>query len=55
MKAATVIQLKKELAQQTQAELIELCLSLSKFKKEIKSSSPTCYMKLIMKLVISKV
>ena len=36
MKAATVIQLKKELQHQSQPELIELCLRLSKFKKENK-------------------
>ena len=36
MKAATVIQIKKELTHLTQSELIELCLRLSKFKKENK-------------------
>ncbi|MBP1839758.1 hypothetical protein [Formosa algae] len=36
MKAATVRQLKTELQEQTQAELIEICLRLSKFKKENK-------------------
>ena len=36
MKAATVRQLKVELKDQTQDELIELCLRLSKFKKENK-------------------
>ena len=36
MKAATVRQLKTELQDQTQAELMELCLRLSKFKKENK-------------------
>lgn len=36
MKAATVSQLKKELAYQSKEELIELCLRLSKFKKENK-------------------
>ncbi|WP_299781418.1 hypothetical protein [uncultured Formosa sp.] len=36
MKAATVRQLKTELQDQTQAELIEICLRLSKFKKENK-------------------
>lgn len=36
MKAATVRQIKTELQDQTQAELIELCLRLSKFKKENK-------------------
>jgi hypothetical protein len=36
MKAATVSELKKDLKQCTQDELLELCLSLSKFKKENK-------------------
>ena len=36
MKAATVKELKTELTHQTQAELVELCLQLSKFKKENK-------------------
>ncbi len=36
MKAATVAQIKKELTYQSQSELIELCLRLSKFKKENK-------------------
>ena len=36
MKAATVAQIKKELGHQSQSELIELCLRLSKFKKENK-------------------
>jgi len=36
MKAATVVQIKKELTHQSQSELIELCLRLSKFKKENK-------------------
>ncbi len=36
MKAATVAQIKKELGYQSQKELIELCLRLSKFKKENK-------------------
>lgn len=36
MKAATVSQLKKELGTRSQAELLEYCLSLSKFKKENK-------------------
>lgn len=36
MKTATVTQIKKELVHQTQKELIELCLRLSKFKKENK-------------------
>lgn len=36
MKVATVRELKVELQDQTQAELIELCLRLSKFKKENK-------------------
>ena len=36
MKAATVSQLKKELHYQSKDELIELCLRLSKFKKENK-------------------
>lgn len=36
MKAATVSELKKDLKQCSQAELVELCLSLSKFKKENK-------------------
>ena len=36
MKAATVRQIKIELQDQTQTELIELCLRLSKFKKENK-------------------
>ena len=36
MKAATVKELKTELTHQSQAELVELCLQLSKFKKENK-------------------
>lgn len=36
MKAVTVNQLKKELVTCTQTELVELCLRLSKFKKENK-------------------
>ncbi len=36
MKAATVSQLKKELSYQSKDELLELCLRLSKFKKENK-------------------
>jgi len=36
MKTATVSQLKKELENQSQVELLELCLHLSKFKKENK-------------------
>ena len=36
MKAVTVTVLKKELNNQSQSELIELCLRLSKFKKENK-------------------
>ncbi|SNR31930.1 hypothetical protein SAMN06265371_101204 [Lutibacter agarilyticus] len=36
MKAVTVTVLKKELKYKTQSELIELCLRLSKFKKENK-------------------
>lgn len=36
MKAATVSQLKKELQYKDQAELVQLCLRLSKFKKENK-------------------
>lgn len=36
MKAATVSQLKQELSTRSQAELLEFCLSLSKFKKENK-------------------
>jgi len=36
MKAATVKELKTELTHQSQAELVELCLRLSKFKKENK-------------------
>ncbi len=36
MKAATVKQLKDELSNRTQAELMEVCLYLSKFKKENK-------------------
>ncbi len=36
MKAATVKELKTELTHQSQAELMELCLQLSKFKKENK-------------------
>jgi hypothetical protein len=36
MKAVTVTVLKKELKNQSQSELIELCLRLSKFKKENK-------------------
>ncbi len=36
MKAATVYQLKQELQHRSEKELIELCLRLSKFKKENK-------------------
>ncbi len=36
MKTATVSQLKKDLSHQSKDELIELCLRLSKFKKENK-------------------
>ncbi len=36
MKTATVKELKNELSHYTQSELIELCLQLSKFKKENK-------------------
>ena len=36
MKSATVTELKKELAARPQKELVELCLQLSKFKKENK-------------------
>lgn len=36
MKTATVNQLKQELTYRSQAELVELCLRLSKFKKENK-------------------
>lgn len=36
MKAASVNELKKELGHKTSAELLELCLRLSKFKKENK-------------------
>ncbi|HBS11973.1 MAG TPA: hypothetical protein DEO36_05420, partial [Flavobacteriaceae bacterium] len=36
MKTATVSQLKNELKYQSQEELLELCLQLSKFKKENK-------------------
>jgi len=36
MKTATVTELKKELAHHSQKDLIELCLRLSKFKKENK-------------------
>ena len=36
MKAATVRELKKELQQRSPADLVELCLHLSKFKKENK-------------------
>ncbi|MFT6796744.1 MAG: hypothetical protein ACJART_001888 [Maribacter sp.] len=36
MKAATVVQIKKELQQRNPEELLELCLRLSKFKKENK-------------------
>lgn len=36
MKAATVSELKKELATRSEKELVELCLRLSKFKKENK-------------------
>lgn len=36
MKAATVAQIKKELQQRNPEELLELCLRLSKFKKENK-------------------
>ncbi|MEN8125060.1 MAG: hypothetical protein ABFR32_07995 [Bacteroidota bacterium] len=36
MKTATVRELKKELNYRSQSELVELCLSLSKFKKENK-------------------
>lgn len=36
MKAATVVQIKKELQHRNPSELLELCLRLSKFKKENK-------------------
>lgn len=36
MKAATVVQIKKELQQKNPDELLELCLRLAKFKKENK-------------------
>lgn len=36
MKAATITELKRELKHQTEEELIALCLSLAKFKKENK-------------------
>ena len=36
MKAATVVQIKKELQHKNQEELLEVCLRLSKFKKENK-------------------
>ena len=36
MKAATVVQIKKELQQRNPEELLELCLRLAKFKKENK-------------------
>lgn len=36
MKAASVHELKRELKHRSQAELLELCLSLTKFKKENK-------------------
>ncbi|MBT8239121.1 MAG: hypothetical protein HKP38_05835 [Croceitalea sp.] len=36
MKAATVVQIKKELQHRNPTELLELCLRLSKFKKENK-------------------
>ena len=36
MKTATVKELKQELSHQSHAELLEICLSLSKFKKENK-------------------
>lgn len=36
MKSATVSEIKKELGTRTQKELVELCLHLSKFKKENK-------------------
>jgi len=36
MKTATVRELKQELSNQTSSELVELCLRLSKFKKENK-------------------
>lgn len=36
MKTATIKQLKDELKDSTQSELVELCLSLSRFKKENK-------------------
>jgi len=36
MKTATVRELKQELSNQSQSELLELCLHLSKFKKENK-------------------
>lgn len=36
MKAATVVQIKKELQQRNPEELLRLCLRLSKFKKENK-------------------
>lgn len=37
MKTATVRELKRELSNQSHSELLELCLSLSKFKKKIKN------------------
>ncbi|MFT6371042.1 MAG: hypothetical protein ACJAWH_002127, partial [Maribacter sp.] len=36
MKAATVVQIKKELQHRNPEELLQLCLRLSKFKKENK-------------------
>ena len=36
MKTATVTELKKELKYRSQTELVEICLKLSKFKKENK-------------------
>ena len=36
MKAATIVQLKKELLYKDQEELVQLCLRLSRFKKENK-------------------
>ena len=39
MKPATVPQIKKELTHLSKIELIELCLRLSKFKKENKEGS----------------
>ena len=36
MKTATVTELKKELKTRSQSDLVELCLKLSKFKKENK-------------------